>query len=81
MTPDELLEEVARVLGEETYIGNKQTLNDAARAIIAVVLEEAAKVAERTTTYEDLADKSHEEWFATGRAIAAVIRAMKGETE
>jgi len=36
--PDEVVEAAARAIGEETYVGNKQTLRDAGRAAIAAAL-------------------------------------------
>jgi len=36
--PDEVVEAAARAIGEETYVGNKQTLRDAGRAAIAAGL-------------------------------------------
>jgi hypothetical protein len=36
--PDEVVEAAAKAIGEETYVGNKQTLRDAARAAIAAAL-------------------------------------------
>ena len=39
MIPDEALAAAARAIGAETYVGNQQTLRDAARAAIAAALE------------------------------------------
>jgi hypothetical protein len=51
---------------------------DAADAAIAVVLEEAAKVAEREGVYPEL-NIAHggPDWYRHGQNIAAAIRAMK----
>lgn len=38
MIPDEALAAAARAIGAETYVGNQQTLRDAARAAIAAAL-------------------------------------------
>ena len=37
--PPEAVEAAARAIGEETYVGNKQTLRDAATAAILAALE------------------------------------------
>ena len=37
--PPEALEAGARAIGEETYVGNKETLRDAARAAFLAMLE------------------------------------------
>lgn len=39
MIPPEVVEAAARAIGEETYVGNKQTLRDAATAAILAALE------------------------------------------
>ena len=36
--PDEVVEAAAKAIGEETYVSNRQTLKDAARAAIAAAL-------------------------------------------
>ncbi len=36
--PDEVVEAAAKAIGEETYVSNRQTLKDAARAAIAAAI-------------------------------------------
>jgi hypothetical protein len=79
-TQDEDWENPALFLvdANDTAESAREAYRDMADAAIAVVLEEAAKVAERegVTPYTNIAHGGPD-WYRHGRNIAAAIRAMK----
>lgn len=88
MTPDKLVEAVARAMWEadgaefkDLWSDDLRCYEDQARAAIAVVLEEAAKVAEAQMPVglaDDLLDVGKQ---LQTRAIAAAIRALVKEPQ
>lgn len=65
-----------------TYLGLDMPTPNIAAAIDLIradVLEEAARVADATTAFDDNVQKSAGCWTA-GQRIAAAIRALKGDT-
>ncbi len=65
-----------------TYLGLDMPTPNIAAAIDLIradVLEEAARVADATTAFDDNLQKSAGCW-TTGQRIAAAIRALKGDT-
>lgn len=77
MTPDDLVARVARLYKDKWCVVDHQL----ARAVIAVVLEEAAKVAEAfpARTHGSLASAPYAAAEQAGDEIAAAIRAMIGK--
>ena len=70
MIPDEALAAAARAIGAETYVGNQQTLREAARAAIAAALEAWPGAYEEYMNDED-----------GGGAIVCVILPKGGDDE
>lgn len=74
MTRGELIEKVAMAI---ECVDHPYSVEHIAKAAIETVLEEAARVAEKT--YNNYQDEFCSNWNAACRRIARDIRALKGE--